>query len=81
MMVSRRSTLPALIGEDTVTEGLLSAWHIRFESGSTGPCLAATRNSDLHRAHFGTQGVCAKVFLAPLTAVSTTVSGSPGMSS
>ncbi len=40
----------ALTGENGVTEGLLSAWPIRSESGSTGLCLAATCNTDLQRA-------------------------------
>jgi PAS domain S-box-containing protein len=40
----------SLIGENTVTEGLLSAWPIRLESGSGGLCLSATSKSDLDRA-------------------------------
>jgi len=39
-----------LIGEGETTEGLLSAWPTRLESGSAGLCLAATSNADLHRA-------------------------------
>ena len=39
-----------LVGEDAVTEGLLSAWPVSLGSGSTGLCLAATCNTDLHRA-------------------------------
>jgi PAS domain S-box-containing protein len=48
--VPLRDTPVSLIGENGVTEGLLSAWPIRFESGSSGLCLAATCNTDLHRA-------------------------------
>ncbi|MEN8131671.1 MAG: sigma 54-interacting transcriptional regulator [Pseudomonadota bacterium] len=40
----------SLSGENGVTEGLLSAWPIQSESGSAGLCLAATCNTDLHRA-------------------------------
>ena len=40
----------SLAGDGAVTEGLLSAWPVRFDSRSTGLCLAATCNSELHRA-------------------------------
>ncbi|MBL3529507.1 MAG: sigma 54-interacting transcriptional regulator [gamma proteobacterium endosymbiont of Lamellibrachia anaximandri] len=40
----------SLVGKNGVTQGLLSAWPIRSESGSTGICLAVTCNTDLHRA-------------------------------
>jgi PAS domain S-box-containing protein len=36
--------------EHGITQGLLSAWPVQLESGSTGLCLAATCNSDLDRA-------------------------------
>jgi PAS domain S-box-containing protein len=39
-----------LRGEHGITQGLLSAWPVQLESGSTGLCLAATCNSDLDRA-------------------------------
>ena len=40
----------SLLGENGITQGLLSAWPIRLESGSAGLCLAATCNTDLERA-------------------------------
>ena len=40
----------SLLGENGITQGLLTAWPIRFESGSAGLCLAATCNTDLERA-------------------------------
>jgi PAS domain S-box-containing protein len=40
----------SLLGENGLTQGLLSAWPIRLESGSAGLCLAATCNTDLERA-------------------------------
>ncbi len=39
-----------LVGENKVTEGLLSAWPVKSESGSAVLCLAATCNTDLERA-------------------------------
>ena len=35
---------------DVITQGLLSAWPVQFESGATGLGLAATCNTDLERA-------------------------------
>ena len=40
----------SLRGENGITQGLMSAWPIRLETGSAGICLAATCNTDLHRA-------------------------------
>jgi len=40
----------SLLGVNGITQGLLTAWPIRFESGSAGLCLAATCNTDLERA-------------------------------
>ncbi|MBU1192757.1 MAG: sigma 54-interacting transcriptional regulator [Gammaproteobacteria bacterium] len=40
----------SLVGKNVVTEGLLAAWPVSIGSGSTGLCLAATCNTDLHRA-------------------------------
>ena len=40
----------SLLGENGLTQGLLSAWPIRLESGSAGLCLATTCNTDLERA-------------------------------
>jgi PAS domain S-box-containing protein len=40
----------SLLGEDGLTQGLLSAWPIQLDSGSAGLCLAATCNTDLERA-------------------------------
>lgn len=40
----------SLLEENGLTQGLLSAWPIRLESGSAGLCLAATCNTDLERA-------------------------------
>lgn len=39
----------SLLGENVITQGLLSAWPILLESGSAGLCLAATCNTDLER--------------------------------
>ena len=40
----------SLRGEQGTTQGFLSAWPVRLESGAAGLCLAATCNSDLDRA-------------------------------
>ena len=40
----------SLLEENGVTEGLLSTWPIRLTSGTTGLCLSATCNTELHRA-------------------------------
>jgi PAS domain S-box-containing protein len=40
----------SLRGRHGTTEGLLSAWPVRLEAGSTGLCLSATCSTDLHRA-------------------------------
>ena len=48
--VSMQDIPVSLLGENGMTQGLLSAWPIRLESGSAGLCLAATCNTDLDRA-------------------------------
>ena len=48
--VSMQDIPVSLLGENGMTQGLLSAWPIRLESGSAGLCLAATCNIDLDRA-------------------------------
>ncbi len=40
----------SLQGEGVTTQGLLSAWPVALDSGSTGLALAATCNTDLERA-------------------------------
>ena len=40
----------SLRGEQGTTQGFLSAWPVRLESGAAGLCLAATCNADLDRA-------------------------------
>lgn len=40
----------SLPSENGISQGLLSAWPVRLESGSAGLCLAATCNTDLERA-------------------------------
>ena len=40
----------SLRGEQGTTQGFLSAWPVRLESGAAGLCLAATCNTDLHLA-------------------------------
>ena len=40
----------SLLGENGITQGLLSAWLIQLEPDSVGLCLAVTCNTDLDRA-------------------------------
>ncbi len=51
LKVTRLQDIPvSLLGKDGITQGLLSAWPIRSESEPAGLFLAATCNTDLHRA-------------------------------